>query len=419
MRKNTRKNYDPPVPPVKKIEVDDKHRKPKLVLIVILLALGVTLIVTSIVGLLKTEPGWTTIQASTSPQESCSGDFVFRYFLGAGERPANLEQQELTQLYSETTKNAFQIFHEGQLFEGVNNVCYLNQHVNEAVQVPQVLYDAFALLEEHENRGLFAAPLYRECIGLCLSDTDAVAETYDPTKNAKQQEYFAEILAFINDEAVISLQLLGDNRVKLCVSEEYLQYAQAHEITEFISFYWLKNAFIADYLAETLITAGYTNGIISSFDGFSRNLDVSTQSYRMNLFDRVGDEVYVSGALEYSGATAFVSLHSYPMSQLAVQQYYEWADGVITSCHIDPADGRNKTAVNDLLGYSKALGCAEVLLELFPVYVAQTLDTQALETAEAQGVHSIYCADRKIYCSDASAVLVDIYSDSAVQYEKA
>ena len=107
------------------------------------------------------------------------------------------------------------------------------------------------------------------------------------------------------------------------------------------------------------------------------------------------------------------------MSQLAVQQYYEWADGMITSCHIDPADGRNKTAVNDLLGYSKALGCAEVLLELFPVYVAQTLDTQALETAEAQGVHSIYCADRKIYCSDASAVLVDIYSDSAVQYEKA
>lgn len=419
MRKNTRKNYDPPVPPVKKIELDDKHRKPKLVLIVVLLALGVTLIVTSLIGLMKTEPGWTTIQASTSPQESCSGDFQFQYYLGAGDRPANLEQQELTQLYSQATKTAFQIFHEGQLFGGVNNVCYLNQHVNETVQVPQVLYDAFALLEEHDNRALFAAPLYREYIGLCLSDMDAVAQSYDPTKNAQQQEYFAEVLAFTNDRAAVSLQLLGDNQVKLCVSEEYLQYAQAHEITEFVNFYWMKNAFIADYLAETLITAGYTNGIISSFDGFSRNLDVSTQSYRMNLFDRVGDEVYITGALEYSGATAFVSLHSYPMSRLAVQQYYTWEDGSVTSCYIDPVDGMNKTAVNDLLGYSKTLGCAQVLVRLYPVYVADTLDTQALETAQAKGAHSVYCADGKIYCSDASAVLVDLYSDSAVQYEKA
>lgn len=417
MRKN-RKNYDLSTPPVKKIDVDDKHRKPKLVLIVVLLALGLTLIVTSIVGLLKTEPGWTTIQANVTSEESCSGDFQFQYYLGAGDRPANLEQRELTQLYSDATKTVFEIFHEDQLFNGVNNVCYLNQHVNEVVQVPKVLYDAFALLEEHGTRALFAAPLYWEYIGLCLSDQDAVAETYDPDKDALQQEYFAEVLAFTNDETAVSLQLMGDNQVKLCVSDEYLEYAQTHEITEFISFYWLKNAFIADYLAETLIAAGYTNGIISSFDGFSRNLDVSAQNYRMNLFDRVGGEVYVAGALEYSGATAFVSLHSYPMSELAVQQYYTWKDGSVTSCYIDPADGRDKTAVNDLLGYSKNFGCAEVLLELIPAYVAESLDVQALEAAETRGVHSIYCEGRKIYCSNAVAVLVDIYSDSAVTYEK-
>ncbi len=419
MRKNTRRNYDPPLPPVKKIQVSDKHRKPKLILIVVLLALGLTLIVTSVVGMLKVEPGWITVQVSTSPQESCNGDFLFQYYLGAGDRAANLERQQLTQLYADATKTAFEIFHEGQLFDGVNNVCYLNQHVNEAVQVPQVLYDAFALLEEHENRALFAAPLYREHIALCLSDLDAVAQNYDPTKNAQQQEYFTEVLAFTNDELAVSLELLGDNQVKLCVSDAYLQFAQTHEITEFINFYWMKNAFIADYLAETLVAAGYTNGIISSFDGFSRNLDVSAQNYRMNLFDRVGEDVYVAGALEYSGATAFVSLHSYPMSELAVQQYYTWSDGSVTSCHIDPADGRNKTAANDLLGYSKALGCAEILLELFPAYVAETLDTQVLEAAEARDVHSIYCASGKIYCSDAATVLVDIYSNSAISYERA
>ena len=117
-----------------------------------------------------------------------------------------------------------------------------------------------------------------------------------------------------------------------------------------------------DYLAQEMTAAGYTNGLISSFDGFQRNLDTSNRAYSLNLLDRVEQDVYQAAILEYSGKSALVSLRNYPTSALSVQQYYQWSDGSYTSCHIDGTDGFSKTSVNDLLGYSKTAGCAEILL---------------------------------------------------------
>ena len=88
MSRYARKRSDPPVKPVKHIEVTDKNRKLKLVLIVILLALGVTLIATAIAQLLVTPAGWETIQVETDADESCAGDFIFQYLLGGGDQAA-------------------------------------------------------------------------------------------------------------------------------------------------------------------------------------------------------------------------------------------------------------------------------------------------------------------------------------------
>lgn len=415
MSRLSRKSNRPPVPPVKTIEVSDNHRKWKIVAIVLLLALGVTLIATAVAGFFSTEPGWETIQAG-NVQDSCAGDFVFLYLLGDGEQAPNLEQREITTRYAQATKDAYQIFHEEQLFDGVHNVAYLSAHPNEEVEIPKALYDAFALLELHQNRGLYLAPLYREYIGLFLSDEDWNAETYDPTKNAEQKEYFDEVLSFTRDENAVKLELLGNNRVKLRISDAYATYAATMEITQFINFYWMKNAFIADYLAEEMISAGYTKGTITSFDGFGRNLDTTERSYQLNLFDRVGKDIFQCGTLGYSNAKSFVSLRNYPISELAVQQYYQWEDGRITSCHIDPVDGKSKSAINDLTGYSRTLSCAEVLLRLYPVYVAEDLDAEALSDLPWQGIATVYCKDYVIYTSDEKAVVTGLYEKDSVKY---
>ena len=414
MSRYARKRNDPPVKPVKHIEVTDKNRKPKLVLIVVLLALGVTLIATAITQILLTPPGWETVQVNTKADESCAGDFVFLYLLGDGEQAANLEQREVTRVYSEATKAAFQIFHEERLFDGVHNVAYLNQHPNEEVEIPAVLYEAFATLEKYENRGLYLAPIYQEYVAMFLSGQDWVAQDYDPEKNTEQAVYFTEILTFTIDENAVKLELLGNNRVKLLVSDAYLQYASSKEITTFIDFYWMKNAFIIDYLAKQMTEAGYTKGIISSYDGFSRNMDVSDRSYQLNIFDRAGKEIYQAGVMSYTGALATVSLRNYPMSELAVQLYYQWEDGSITSCHIDPADGRNKTALNDLIAYSRVDSCSEILMKMYPVYVADILNADELQMLS--GVETVYCKDRVICTSDPATVITGLYQKDGIEY---
>ena len=109
-----------------------------------------------------------------------------------------------------------------------------------------------------------------------------------------------------------------------------------------------------------------------------------------------------------------MSLRNYATSDLAVQLYHQWEDGSYTSCHIDPADGRSKSAVNDLIGYGQGIGCAEILMKLYPLYVAETFDESALQTVT--GIATVYCKDRAIYTSDVAAVVTDLYKRDGVEY---
>ena len=416
MSRFARKKGDPSVKPVEKIEVSDKNKKLRIALIALLLVVGGVLIATSVANMLTTPPGWETIQANAAAQDTCAGEFVFLYLLGEGEQAANLEQRAVTQTYTQATTDAFQLFHEEKLFGQLHNVAYLNQHPNEEVEVPEALYKAFQLLADYDNRALFAAPIYREYVGMFLCEEDQSAELYDPEKNSEQAAYFSQVLTFTGDPNAVSLELLGDNRVKLAVSEEYLQFAEEKEIAAFIDFYWMKNAFVADYLADAMIQAGYTKGTISSFDGFCRNLDSTDRTYEMNIFDRVGQTVYQGGTFSYSKVKSFVTLRNYPTSSLAVQLYYQWGDGSYTSCHIDPADGKSKAVCNDFTGYSRVLTCGETLMRLYPVYVSDAWNEELIQQLPSNGVETVYCKDSTVYTSDQSIAVSGLFQKEQVKY---
>ena len=94
----------------------------------------------------------------------------------------------------------------------------------------------------------------------------------------------------------------------------------------------MKNAFITDYVADVMIENGYTLGSLTSYDGFTRNLDLTSAitkfkcrsgcfrdsrrkcDYSFNLYDRQGNIIYPAGVMHYNGAESIVSLHNYPMS---------------------------------------------------------------------------------------------------------
>lgn len=80
----------------------------------------------------------------------------------------------------------------------------------------------------------------------------------------------------------MNVELLGGNQVKLSVSDDYLAFAEKNFISDFIDFSWMKNAFITDYVADVMIDNGYTLGSLTSYDGFTRNLDQTSAITKLN-----------------------------------------------------------------------------------------------------------------------------------------
>ena len=88
-----------------------------------------------------------------------------------------------------------------------------------------------------------------------------------PDDDAAAEET-AAVAAFTQNPDDISLELPGENQVCLHVSDAYQAYAAEMGYTAYLDFFWMKNAFLIDYLADTIRGEGYQLGIISSKDGF-------------------------------------------------------------------------------------------------------------------------------------------------------
>ncbi len=285
-----------------------------------------------------------------------------------------------------------------------HNVRYLNVHPNEEIEVEAPLYEAFSKIEASGDRSLYLAPVYEIYDGVFYCDDPVRTADFDPRQNDALRGWFAKVCAFALDPAQVNLELLGHSRVRLSVSDEYLSFAKEEEIESFIDFYWMKNAFIADYLAKRLIEGGFTVGTLSSFDGFSRSLDTgSATEYSLNLYDGSDGVIRTPGVLHYQGAQSIVCLRSYPLNESANRYYAEVPDGSICTPYLDTADGLCKSAVNDLTAYSESLGCADILLKLIPVYIAEEFDSQALFSLSKDGIQSIYFENGKAICTDDAA----------------
>ena len=69
----------------------------------------------------------------------------------------------------------------------------------------------------------------------------------------------------------------------------------------------MKNAFLIDYLADTIRGEGYQLGIISSKDGFVRCLDeTGEKEYRYPLYHLSGNEIQSYGTMTYEGPKSIV-----------------------------------------------------------------------------------------------------------------
>ena len=406
MGKSGKRNTGSGQRPVKNIQISEKNRKVRLILLVVCLAVAVVAFIVGIRAFLTTDAGWTMVE-STSAQLNCSGDFIFSYCYGQTEETAIQEKKRLTMAYTQATEDAWQIFYE--------DIAEVNAAVNTPITVDPALYQALSQVAAYESRYLFLGPVYTEYYRIFNAESDPEAAALDPANDAELAAYVGKLAAFANDPGQISLELMDYSQVCLRVSEEYLNYAQENEITEFVDFGWMVNAFIADYLADTLTAQGFTNGFLSSYDGFTRNLDNRGEEFNLNLFNRRETSIHLPGTMQYDQPIAIVSLRDYPMSQRDRYHYYTFETGAIVTTMVDPADGLSKSAIDSLVGYSYEGGCADVLLQIAPVFIADSFDKVVLNDLRNNGISALWVEDTVLYCND-SDLSVKLNKEAGVAY---
>lgn len=389
--------------PVTRVELTDKNRKLRLIAVVALLVIGAVGIALGFVNFLNQDTGWQPVQVT--PQErSCSESFILRYNFSGSGAEATAINRKLEAAYGEATVKAYQLFTPDESIDGVNNVYYVNHHPNEVVTVDPVLYAAFEKLEGTPY--LYLGPAYAHYYGIIYNTDEAYIAELDPAQSEESRAYVETVAKFAADPDEVRLELLGNNQVKLYVSESYLAFAEAEEIENFIDFAYMTNAFIIDYLADTLTAQGLTRCYIASADGYTRTLD-SENIFSYNIFDQSENTVYQAASLAYQGPVGMVFLKTYP-TDVSDSNYRAYADGYI---HLlaDPADGMNRTGAENLVSYSYDTGCADVLLQMLPSFVGGDFTVP-------EGVFSVWCEDNVICYNDETVSFQNLLSREDISY---
>ncbi len=413
--KRTVRKREPRVRPVERIELSEKNMRLRAVFAIIFVVIAIGAFAYTMISRMTKESGWREIEVDSSAQTNCSAEFVFQYRLGESGVSATEEYKRISQIYTSALDESYMLF-SLDAYENCVNLYYLNEHPNEAVQVDPLLYDAFALLDSYQSRYLYFAPVYEQYRSLFGCVYDYETADVDPYQNEEQRDYFAEIAAFANDPASISIELLSDSQVRLSVSEAYLRYAEENGFTAFIDFFWLKNAFILDHALSMLSENGYCLGVISSYDGFSGSLDDSGTSYSTDIFDRIGKNIYPAGQMDYSVPIRLVSFRDFPVTSTDTLHYYVMENGDTRTPYIDLADGLCKSAVSSLTAFSTSNSCAAIAIQMLPVYTAETFDLGLVRAASQDGIETVYCADQVIYCTDPTITFSALYDMDGVSY---
>ena len=71
-----------------------------------------------------------------------------------------------------------------------------------------------------------------------------------------------------------------------------------------------------------------------------------------------------------------------------------------------------KASVESLIAYGKNQSCAEILLQLVPVFIADTFSNSRLLELASSDIHSLWCEGQSVYHTDAQVDLTILPQDN-------
>ncbi len=402
------------VKPAENVEISTSHIGLRIAAVILFVLIAATAFGYAINSFFSATDGWQEIEADVDSL-SMATELTFMYDVGSGSESATVERKAIVLLYSDACETAYQLFTADTEFEYVYNVWYINNHPNEEITVDEALYSALETMVDSGGREIYLAPIYAEYESIFFSDEDWQASEFDPLYNDIEAEYFVEVLGFANSDEHVSIELLGDNKIRLFVSDEYLQYAEEMMIDSFIDFSWMMNAFAVDYISDVMIENGYTAGMIVSNDGIARNLGGCDNLFSYTLYSREDDTFYSVADMIYDGAMSFVYAHDYAITSDDAARYYTYENGEERSLYIDATDGLCRTATDDLVLYSDSATCVDLVLSLIDVYISDELDESKLKALSETGIYAIYYDGYTIMHTETDAILIEVADEFSVE----
>ena len=342
--------------PVKRIPLEIKNPRLRLLLVILALAVAAGAFWYAFRQLVTVEPGWTLLEADGAVGLNVSADFRLQLELGAGSETPLAERKRLTTVYSNAAREAYTRYTTQEYVSGVIGMWYINHHPGEAVRVDDKLYRA---LQKSVSAGnwLYLGPVYEVWDSVWFSREDREAAAADPRKDDEFAAYVAEVTGMIRS-GEIRLELREDQEVCLVISDAYRAFGEENGITRWIDFGWQKNAFIIDDLAEALTASGWTRAVLSSKDGFIRCLD-DRGSFTLNMYADTAAGVRQIAQMDYSGPAALLMLLPAPGGDRSYS--YRYQDGTLRTAWISAGDGLDVRPVDGLAAYAEEGGCAGLL----------------------------------------------------------
>jgi len=400
------------------VEVYSEHVWLRVVIVVALILIGFGSLSYGLVSCLNRNNGWHEIELSTDCYEFAP-EFSLNYNLGQAGATATVEYNRISELYSEVALKSYKVFDPYREYKGIGNLASLSANINSEVSVDPLLYDAISLTLDREERHLFLAPLYIKNIEVCESIEDDEASVNDPRADEIAAEYYSDVMQFVSSDEHIKLELKGNGKVILVVSDEYKAFAEDNGIDALVDFHWLRNAFMVDAIADKLISEGYTLGNVSSYNGFRRNLDKSGQSYDVSMFTLIDKVRYPAATLRLGDFSSVVNFRSFPLTSVYTcddYTYFAYKDGRVVSPYLSYSDGFDRCAVPSLMSVSTEKSCADTALEIYRYFSADSFDTDGINSLLSNGIKSVWVVDETVYYNDDTLKPVELYSDDDYKF---
>lgn len=408
---------NPNAEPADKVQGPQKDWKLRVVLMAAFLGIALYFIGSGLHEGLSTKPTWQEVEA-TGIGTSWAGDFLFQYDFSSLQGDLSRHSKKLTAVYSEASERGYRLFSPEVREENLYNVGYLNDHPNQEMIVDPGLFQALEQVSASGDRHVFLAPAAQEYSTMFLYDDDAQAAVLDPTRNPDTRVWLAELGTYVSDPNHIRLDVTGEGKVKLTVSQEYLEFAEAYGLDTLFDFGIFQNAFLVDYLAEQITAAGYRAGYLCSFDGFTRNLDDRGTQYAQNLSHREAGRIFQPAKFSYEGPMSIVTFRNYPLSGKDRWRCYAYGTGEIVSLYLDPTDGLPKSALPELTVYSRNLSCGELALKTAQIFISDTFRQEELLELTREDMKALWFSGYDLKYTDGENPLEILEPQSAYKLRK-